>query len=356
MNANPIHNIAMPPETDSNVLLPNGDVLAAFENFRKKGHPAKIVGEGLPWRPPALNQKLKEKDKHLQGVAITANHAVLTSNEHIIVGNPIPENSQTYKCDFVCRLRHHTFDHLGGIQTIGNWLVVGFEDSDNYPDASSEIRFYSFGENGQPHPQNHLTIQRNRYAGGDDPAPSAGKAGSVGITNYRDGNNFRYLLAVCPWQGIEYQGHRNGEIHFYRTQPGFSLSNPDCSFGDNPFCIWRASEHMQRDNWNPDNKWEGYVHAISLLADIGGNLYLVGFHRNVNKDFADLYQLNLNNGNPTLTKFARFHATCRHGTSFRYGGSAFVTQEGNIRLFACERGIQQDRNEMRYIRMNVFHC
>ena len=147
---------------------------------------------------------------------------------YIMGGNKANENDPIFGCEFNCEFscnpkvcpEDKDLNHLGGIQTIGEWFVVGFEDSKKWKDACSQIRFYKF-ENDKPRYKKCLTIKRKRSDGtrrhGSKKAHcKAGKAGSVGITNYWDCEGFRYLLAVCPWEGMKYQGRRDGEIHFYR--------------------------------------------------------------------------------------------------------------------------------------------
>ena len=337
------------PENYKNHLISTGNVPVVFRAIQHKGVKAKIVGDDIPPRP------IRSSKTHYQGVAITDSQAVLTRNKLIILGRKATDQNDTSECrfDLVQRLcigevvdeEKNKLNHLGGIQTIGKCLVVGFESN-----ASSEIRFYKF-EDDTLAPIHHLTIKRKQNAGGtpgSDDAPNySGKAGSVGITNYIDGEGFRYLLAVCP---------KEDEIHFYRTtKPNVLLNDCKCSFGKEPFRIWRKSRQKQKDNWYPDSEWNGYVHSISLLAAEDGALYLVGLHKSGHRDYADLYHLELGNGNPTLTKLLRFHAKCEDGTSFRNGGSAYVTEAGHIRLYACELYVNENDGE-RYVRMNIFHC
>ena len=348
MNGN--HNNMDIPEVDSNYLVPAGEsgVPAAFQALRPKGVDARLE-DG--------NKLLNSHGKgHLQGVAITDSRVVLTKDDRIIGGRRVPGTPRAFKCDFdfvPAVYDSEGFSHLGGIQTIGNWFVVGIEEGETkWPDARSKILFYKF-ENGQPKLQEHLTIHRDRGAGGIDATPSAGKAGSVGITNYHDGNRFRYLLAVFP---------NNKEIHFYRTLPNFALSDQNCSFGNGidpsrnkPFCVWRASDKKRKKLWCPKPNIGGCVHANSLLAEDNGALYLVNLRMRNEKDIARLFRLELKNEDeePILTKCARVHAICKNGSHFRYGGSAFVTKRGRIRLFACESNIQ-DSNRPYHIRMNIF--
>ena len=313
-------------------------------------------------------------DRHLQGVAATDSRVVLTRNDCIIWGSRdgTSEENQIFEYENNRKINHCYLDHLGGIQTIGDWVVVAFEESGRVSGARSEIRFYQFQGNCLKCHE-RLTIERDQGASDcNKPHRNAGKAGSVGITKYRGGDGIRYLLAVCPWQGrTEYGNHNvDGEIHFYRTKkPNVTLSDSCCRFEDKPFCTWRANDSKQSGNrecWNPNDIWRGYVNGISLLADTDGALYLVGFCKPVQHDYADLYRLKFDDGHPVLTKIATYHARCRRlndkspcgaGPSFRFGGSAFVTQEGQINLITCERKIQEKNGSTRRrsILMNIFH-
>ena len=99
-----------------------------------------------------------------------------------------------------------------------------------------------------------------------------------------------------------------------------------------------------------------YVNNISLLADTGGNVYLLGLYRKGSANYADLFAVNVDAvGLPkrVLTKLARVKVQCDDGTGFRWGASALVVSRTKLRLFACEGRVSKNP---RRIRLNIFHA
>ncbi len=310
--------IQPPNQEDRNILLTDRDeVLERFRTIDREGRGARIRGEDLPCFRGAF--------EHLQGVAITDTRTVLTANTSYAVGGP---TGGDYDCYFLETLpADDPLRHMGGIQTIGNWFVVPVENQDQ-----SEIRFFKFDGGGTPRIKNRLTIVRNNA-----------KAGSVGITNYLDGNDFRYLLAVCP----------NGEeIHFYRTDENLSLS--DLSLSNHPHPFGNGDQPFRTCQQPNGHVWRDYTNAISLLAAEDGTLYLIGFAEKNWKNVAELYQVNLYDDGVELDKIGQFKATDTDPTSFRYGASAFVTARHHIRLSTCEHRVQNPYRGTRYARLGIY--
>ncbi len=305
------------PQTDRNTkLIPNA-VVSALEQLEGRGVNGRIVGRDIP---TASNLK-----DHIQGVAIRDSYAMVTTSAR--GGFVLTAKGSGRTFTYETRKAVGDFDHPGGIQTIGDWLVVGVEDQ-----GRSEIRFYRYRERLAL--VNRLTIVRNKVLG---------QAGSVGITNYGRLETERYLLATCP------DDHR---VHFYRTtQPGVPLSAPGCSFGTQPFLKWNAKRvpKSQRTNWKPDDTWGKYVNSIALLSDTLGKPYFIGLYRRNFRHYADLFVIDLDRR--VLTKLTRVQVECKDGASFRWGASALVMSPTKLRLFACERDVQR---RPKRIRLNIF--
>ncbi len=327
------------PASDSNIEMDPGCVKSAFQKLgipSGQGKSAEIRGADLP---PIIHwYHFVKLHRHVQGVAIRDLKAVLTRNLYIAIGRSKKQSGLNY----ICQKAHNVqssggLDHLGGIQTIGDWFVVGFSGG-----GKSEGRFYKIqGKQCKYH--RCLTVYR----------PDA-KAGSVGITNYQTNNgNDRYLLAVFYKNG---NGH---SIDFYKTDAGVSLGNKSCTFKYYGTWVPRnfPGANRKAQSWHPDIKWRDYINGILLLSDDRGNIYLIGFKKlglvGRRRDIADLYKVHVGNKDLVHQKLATFHAKCRNGTSFRWGASALVTAIDSMKLFACERNVQGPQKS-KHIRMNVF--
>lgn len=309
--------------SDSNCKLRPNAVVPALQRLTGRPVEGKIVGRHIPVPRPF------DLKNHLQGVAIRGSYAMVTTSAR--GGFIVTATGDGREFRYETRRTVHGFDHPGGIQTIGDWLVVGVEDQ-----GHSEIRFYRYREKLRL--VNRLTIVRDR---------ALGQAGSVGIANYKSSNQERYVLATCPDER---------RVHFYRTQPGLPLSSRSCDFGTQPFFRWNAQRVPVRDrrDWKPDKTWHGYVDNMSLLADTSGGLCLLGLYKKGGDHYADLFSVAIESARAprgVLTKLACVQFDCRGGAGFRWGASALVVSRTKLRLSACERDVQTGPKR---IRLNIF--
>ena len=315
---------------DSNIKLKTNQtaeaagVTSAIQQVNPEGKEYSFSGDLLPF--------VRDIRKgHLQGVAIQDNHAIITGS---MKGGFIALFKGEGKEFSLLTLRSvQGYKHAGGVQTIGSYFVVPVEDEE-----TSEIRFYTHDENIEY--EERLTLKRDK------------QAGAVGITNCTVGDNEFYILAVCG----------NREIDFYRSKSNIPLSDDSFSFDPKPFYTWNKEmiTKKHREDWVPDKKWRKYSNSISLIADDSGNVYLIGLRRSgfmpffLGKDYVEVYHLNLNElEEKKLKKIAQFHVTCKNGTSFRWGGSALVTRDNKIKLYACERNVK--RKGKKRIRVNCLN-
>jgi len=287
----------------------------ALEGLQKDGVVAKVLANGKSIPHAKGFGRLK---RHLQGVAIRDSIATVTTST--VDGLILTSKNDSPAPDFSYQGKKLVpdFNHPGGIQTIGSYAVVPA-----YKDRTTEVQFY---ENTRDLKKaEHLTILLNK------------RVYSVGISDAADEKGDFYLLAL----GVDSKGR---EFYFYRSQPNLPLNHEDCSFEF--FKSWKF-------------KKEAYPNSISLLADEANNFYFLGLHTTGlfasfgwGKDWADLYQINLQeSGQKMFKKIANFHAICHEGPAFRWGGSARVTSDSTISIFVCERNVQKSGSE---IRLNVF--
>ena len=270
------------------------------------------------------------------------NHVIFTSSVddgYIAFGKKSGDENYIFKRQSIGK----PYSHPGGIQTIGEWVVVPVEGG-----GKSEIRFYKYNDKGKIREEERLRICRDK---------TLGPAGSVGITNYTSEEGERYLLATIPKE------KENGEqeVHFYWTQANKPLSASDCSFEDPK--IWKLSDQSEGFK----SKWRDYINSMSLVADEEGNIYFIGMSHHDGKDYADLYKIDINvnerHGEPKLTIVKTFEFTipepkCCKGPrrpfpdnisglfkvepSFRWGGGVLVTSHTTVEVFACAHEVLND--------------
>ena len=156
--------------------------------------------------------------------------------------------------------------HAGGIQLLGDVLVVGLED--NQQKERSEVQFWNVADPKQPRQLTHLTVRRSGE-------PKDKTAGAVGLV--AEGN--RHLLAVANWDS------RAVDLYVSNEKP---LADADCRF--ELLARWR-DDVADKMNWQPDNTFASYQ-AINLFAGQDGAIQLLGFATTpIGKDVADLYVL-----------------------------------------------------------------
>ena len=336
--------------SDSNLKLKAPDgitphyAVSALHTLNREGAICKIFSKPSMPIPDQNGFLFIPSRNHFQGVAIRDGFAMVTTSAE---GGAIVSAKGNQK-EFLLDNVEPTdgFEHPGGVQTIGSYLVVPVyaHESD---DRRAEIRFYKYGP--QIELVDHLTIKRDGK-----------RLYCLGITDCTGPDGDYYILAVVS--------HNEGHvIDFYRTEPGIPLSDHRCSFvkpaerhlnDHTPYKTWRY-ETIQHDpqqvaDWQPDRNWGGYPNSVSLLADEAGQVYFLGLHRNDSgKDWADLFLLNLDAPEVCmLTKLANLHVIAKDNASFRWAGSALVTSETTLSIFTCARNAENDDQELT---LNVFH-
>lgn len=288
--------------------------VAALEGLERVGVVGQVIGD-FP----------NEFKGHLQGIAIRDKHAILTTSAK--GGYLIPSEAEVGGLRFASKRAElkqiPNFNHPGGIQTIGSYIAVPVYNGD------VEVHFYNYKRGLEPAACPVIQIEE------------ANRAYSVGITNVSNEEGEFYILAV----GVDSDGK---QIDFYRSGPvDRPIDHEECSF-------------KRLGRWEFEDL--SYPNSISLIADEGESIYFIGLHTSgikadlgIGEDWVDLYRVDFDESEQpariTLTKLAKFHAICREGPAFRWGGSALVKTETELRLFACERQPQQQGS---VIRLNMF--
>lgn len=210
-------------------------------------------------------------------------------------------------------------NHAGGIQLVGSILAIGTEKG---KDEGSSVVFYDLSDINNPVPVGKR-IERDKKT-----------AGAVAIIQ-QDSN---YLLAVGGWH--------SADVDFY-TSNNLNLSSTSCEFTIQK--KW-TKDDINTTGWI-DGNW-GCYEGLNLMQEPNGQVYLVGFHRSSNKDWADLYSVDMGTNTPTskmLKKIDKKHVVCSNGTSFRYSGGLYVRNPAeNIRLWATERTVKDKETNLNH--------
>jgi hypothetical protein len=113
-------------------------------------------------------------------------------------------------------------------------------------------------------------------------------------------------------------------IDFY-TSNGKPLDDPLCRFELE--VRWR-DDAADKESWQPDKVF-GQCQAINLVADAGENLFLIGPHTAADKDFVDLFAIDMAAPpNKLLRKLASKRMHLPLGGHFRHAGGVWITQDG----------------------------
>lgn len=227
------------------------DVPNHFENINADG-----IKEYWPGHldSGSITTKLGQKS-HIQGFASYTNlnirvfsHSYLSDYGFLIFSYP---NSSNYIKIPTC---NNTFNHPGGVQSIGDYLLVPCEKCDS--NNESYIRLYDMSLlklNLPPEPCEQFQIHRNSE-----------NATAAGITKYEDIYGKWYLLVVLNW----------GICDFYKAKADKPL--PDCEF-------IHVSRRDMGEIWDPYGK--GYdVQCINLVTqsrteqtDTTEKVYMIAF-------------------------------------------------------------------------------
>lgn len=315
-------------------------------------------------------EKLKKKLKnmihnkyHIQGIAQAGDYTVLSSSvatkELILAKKNNIVQVESLPNGYV---------HAGGIGVFevtngqNKWMIavpVWIKNSKN--DHRGAILRYYIHESGNGAKLRHddngiINLEPKAYAAGIARTQNNGVMIAVMIDG--DGNKVQF------WKCNDSNGQGK-----YNSRGDWSVKPKNKK-------IWTR----QKDRWIDPN-WGGYPNSISLIEH-NGQIYFVGMHNTnkltaTGKDWVDIYKVRLNGNNtPQLTKVGKAHVKCSKaenifdniaenifdniadniidnivdyivetrdgqgmlrrilGSSFRWGGSAWMIQNGKIEVLA----------------------
>ncbi len=262
------------------------------------------------------------RNSHLDGSKVCDYFSLFSTNDQFdTTGSIIVCDLQNRTQAFYFDLDGHSgmdLNHPGGMQVIGDFLVIGKETQLGSSVQASEIVFYNLSGMAIDTPPAWLSYSIARLGK---------KAGAVGITRFTNqSGESRYLLAV----------YDNGDIDFY-------VSNSQFSFVDNP------SDGAFELFANCTASQSGYS-SINLVTEDSGNIYMVGFRSEDSDgsyaDFADLLRISLDEDNQTASLI---QVDSRHmyteqstiigieGIHFRYGAGIAFDENNKLNFVATQR-------------------
>jgi len=207
--------------------------------------------------------------------------------------------------------------HAGGIQVIGDYLVVGVED--NQRKLRSQIQFWDVSNPFTPRLRSPLTIKRQSQI------PKDKTAGAVGIVKCG-----RYhVLVVANWDALA--------LDIYQSN-GLPLRHDGCRFSLTR--RW-SYQQAQRQAWQPNRVWESYQ-AINLISDIRSRIYLLGFATDARgRDVIDFYSFDLNQENANIMqKLGRKQLRLQGNARFRSAGGISIRSATELNCWASEHNGQ----------------
>lgn len=197
------------------------------------------------------------------------------------------------------------FRHAGGCQAAGRNLTVGVED--NRSKMQSDIYRIQLDAAGKETRKEILTSRQGTF-----------KRSTAGAVGYVEAGT-TWLAAVADWDS------RN--IDFYASR--------------------RDSIVLLGTATAPDSlHWCAYQ-SVNLVLDTTGGLYMIGFGLDSKGDRADLFAVQLNNGQAALQLVRTRYFKCK-GAGFRYGAGIHVTSGGKLEIYTCAR------NPAASIAINIF--
>jgi hypothetical protein len=303
-----------------------------IDNVEKQFDSISITGSKLNLKASGPNVNLAES--HVQGVAIYMNYYIASHNDkgyskgiYMILDGKNSYQLETYD---------EHFNHPGGIQIIGDYLIAAVENSDH---DAAHIRLYDMSKmclNTDPKIYPEIEKEFDLYT------PSRG-AGAVGITSYERENKEYFLL--CTFD--------SAHLYFYHQEIPSGKTLPQIKFTHSPV-VQKVPNYSQ----------SSYT-SLTLLTDISGIVYLIGLRvegeESSYKDIADLYRLDtekLSKGESNVAKLIRsrqlktVHGSIIgiDGIHFRWGSGVKICSSHNLKLLATQRNFTGGELDI-----NIFH-
>lgn len=283
------------------------NVRAAFNNISQKGKLRKFSGT-TPKDDGGIAGTI---GTHVQGIVHNQDYVFLSHNRLAVQSTGMiaviskKKGEVQYWFDTPEEADH--YPHPGGMQLIGDYLMVPVENGDH---NQSDVHFYDLSNMTNKVPPQKLAYSLRRHNG----------TGAAGITNYTSGGIEYYLMAA----------YDNGKLHFYKSN-GLTLADPG-------FALSSLFETKVA---------EGGYSTICLLTDKNNGLYMIGFWTESPEldpvDYMDYYTLNIDKKSISGV-VERRHMITEHGgvvgpdgVHFRFGAGLRIMSDTSLKAFATQR-------------------
>ncbi len=244
---------------------------------------------------------------HLQGVQIleqNGNRYIIQTGSSNTTSYYSIMNFKTKKVS-VIPILSKPFKHAGGFQLFENYIAVGIED-DVKRDVSKVFVFDIYDAENPPSEPVAIIERSGDY--------ERATAGCVGIILYKE----KILVVAGDWDARH--------LDFY------TVHKDSLKEGNFKKELTITANETNRQKWIND-LWLPYQN-INLLTDANDKLFLVGFARDKkNKDFADLFQIDLDKAEILKLATKQFHT--KEGASFRWGAGIFKSY-GAFGIVSCD--------------------
>ena len=281
------------------------DIECVFSDVETSGK--KITLRGEPRIPNMA-------ESHVQGICENDAYYVLThNNKGYAKGHVLVISKDDLKLVNKADVDVNHYNHPGGCQRIGDYMVTGIENSDS---NQSGIYLWSIaGDLGKLGPQIVATLA-------DRPGTGCGAAGIADFL----------LDGVQQWA---LAGLNDGSVDIYRSSGG-SLGDNSCTFS---FSFTAKLRDEDKD-----------AQSINLVTNDANFVYLVAFvsHGINYADHAVLYKVHL--GDETFEFIKDLHVTTHHGgvigvdgVHFRWGAGLTIDDSSSLNFLATQRNFVADR-------------
>lgn len=251
-------------------------------------------------------------ESHLQGIALYGNYYLICQNRHdhsegklyffgvddnkFVTSMHLPTSSAADGHD-------HDYNHPGGMQVIGDYLVIPLQTQDY---SKSKVQLWDL----TPLKSGSCEIKPISY----DFLPDSNdkRVGAIGMASLASG----FLIAAC----------NNSKVHFYQS------SGTDIRTARFDYLFSSEMEHSASET--------------CLLTDASG-VYLISFwikdRAGEYSDHASLYSVDLQSGAPQMTLLQSTHFITRHdalglfGVHFRWGSGIYFPGGNSLGLLATQR-------------------
>lgn len=270
--------------------------LTLINSINTSGDKEYLYGE--PRVPNMVESHIQGLAKHTSFTVVSHNNKGYSKGFYMIL-----DGSEDY-------LKFDSYDehynHPGGIQVIGDYLICAVENSSN---DQSHIRLYDLsGASVKQAPKiiSTFDIQSDQHG-----------AGAVGIANYSEGKDEYYLVAATDKE----------KCRIYRSKPNQEIQS--ASFSE----LFQYDLPYQFQN-------------IALVCDTQNTVYLIGFRDKYKittyEDSLEIYSIDIQA--KKLANVKSIHMHTNHGdiiglagVHFRWGAGIKIKSENEFKLYATQR-------------------